>query len=100
MAEHGNDPFHHVRDSHFLELPGFLGGELELPTILGLPLTKFMILQVVAGLITLIIFRSLAKNIQGGSAPRGMEQFLGNGGGIHSGRGGSAHAGHAPPSGG
>jgi len=75
MAEHGNDPFHHVRDASYFELPQFLGGELHLPSIplfgYEFQLTKFMVLQVVAGLITLVIFRGLAKNIAGGQPPRG-----------------------------
>ena len=65
MAEHGNDPFHHVRDASVFELPQFFDGLIgthivKLPSfnILGyeFQLTKFMVLQVVAGLLTLLIF--------------------------------------------
>lgn len=83
MAAGHNDPFHHVRDFGYLELPGFVSqalglsdGKLWLPklNLLGyeLQLTKFMVLQVVAGLLTLLVFRSLAKNIAGGKPASGL----------------------------
>ncbi len=76
------DNFHHVRDFGYFELPMFVGRWLGLPdNRLWLPkidlfgyelqLTKFMVLQVVAGLLTLIIFRSLANSIRGGKPARG-----------------------------
>jgi len=71
-----SDPFHHVRDSAEFELPQFvlnlLGVDhVRLPDIFGFQLTKFMVLQVVAGLLTLIVFRSLANNIRGGKPASG-----------------------------
>jgi F-type H+-transporting ATPase subunit a len=71
-----SDPFHHVRDSSIIELPQFvlslLGtDEVRLPNPGGFQLTKFMVLQVVAGLLTLIVFRSLASNIRGGKPATG-----------------------------
>jgi F-type H+-transporting ATPase subunit a len=76
MSAGHSDPFHHVRDSSIIELPQFvlnlLGrDEVRLPDILGFQLTKFMVLQVVAGLLTLLVFRSLAKNIAGGKPASG-----------------------------
>jgi F-type H+-transporting ATPase subunit a len=75
MSAGHNDPFHHVRDSHVFEVPAFLGGEWALPVIhlpgYDLQLTKFMVLQVAAGLITLLIFRSLARQIEGGKPASG-----------------------------
>lgn len=80
MSAGHNDPFHHVRDSATFELPQFIVnmvGEsaLTLPKVnlLGyeLQLTKFMVLQVVAGLLTLFIFRGLATHIAGGKPARG-----------------------------
>ena len=79
MSAGHNDPFHHVRDSDVFELPQFIaqmiGGQPKLPVVnlLGyeLQLTKFMVLQVVAGLLTLIIFRGLASHIAGGKPARG-----------------------------
>ena len=75
MASH--DTFHHIRDSIFFELPGFLGGHSDnLPVIpLGfynLQLTKFMVLQVVAGALTLLIFAGLARHIRNGRPARGL----------------------------
>lgn len=75
-ADHGNDVFHHIRDSNHFELPGFLGGNTpDLPSIpLGFynfQITKFMVLQVVAGLLVLLIFSGLAKHIRSGRPARG-----------------------------
>ncbi len=74
MAEHGNDPFHHVRDFAYFELPG--GRHLDLPAfnIFGyeFQLTKFMVLQVAAGLLTLLIFSSLARRIKHGKPAHGI----------------------------
>jgi F-type H+-transporting ATPase subunit a len=78
------DPFHHVRDFGYFELPDFLARMIGLPPgdiklwlpkldlgFMELQLTKFMVLQVVAGLITLVIFRGLARNIRGGKPATG-----------------------------
>ncbi|MDZ4684045.1 MAG: F0F1 ATP synthase subunit A [Planctomycetaceae bacterium] len=80
MSAGHDDPFHHVRDSSVFELPQFVLNmlgvkEVRLPVI-HLPgydfqLTKFMVLQVVAGLLTLLVFRSLAKSIAGGKPASG-----------------------------
>ena len=69
MAAGHSDTFHHVRDYPYFELPR--GYKLELPEILGLQLTKFMVLQLVAGLIVLLIFRGLSKRIASGEPARG-----------------------------
>ncbi len=68
MAGH-SDPFHHVRDSTILELP--FEGIVQLPKVLGFQLTKFMILQVVAGLLTLLIGWGLARRVGRGGATHG-----------------------------
>ena len=80
-AEHANDPFHHVRDSNVFELPQFLDG-LVGRHVFALPsfnlfgydfqLTKFMVLQVVAGLLTLAVFRSLSRQIASGKPAQGV----------------------------
>jgi len=72
-AAHGEDVFHHVRDSTVFEVPRFLGGEWHIPQPFGehFPISKFMILEVVAGLLVLVIFRSLAKRIANGEPARG-----------------------------
>lgn len=58
LAAHGT--FHHVYDFTEFELP--FGNTLHLPY----PLTKFMVLQVVAALLAFLIFRGLASKVQGG----------------------------------
>jgi F-type H+-transporting ATPase subunit a len=71
MAGHGDDFFHHVRDSQVFELPQFLGGELLLPKIGDWQLTKFMVLQTVAAVFVLWVFRGLAKRIASGEPAEG-----------------------------
>lgn len=68
MAGH-SDPFHHVRDSGILELP--FGETLRLPNIAGFQVTKFMLLQVIAGLLTLLIGWGLARRAARGGATKG-----------------------------
>jgi len=88
----GPDHFHHVRDFPFFEMPVGLGVDLAkwfegdahvhvaagargipLPMIPGIhfQITKFMVLQIVAGLLTLLIFRGLAKRVQSGEPTQG-----------------------------
>jgi F-type H+-transporting ATPase subunit a len=70
MAAPGEeDLFHHVRDFPYFHFP--LGVHVELPKIFGFQLTKFMVLQVVAGLFVLIVFRGLARRIANGQPARG-----------------------------
>ncbi|NOX54029.1 MAG: F0F1 ATP synthase subunit A [Planctomycetes bacterium] len=59
------DTFHHVRDFPYFELP--FGLRIDLP----FGLTKFMVLQLVAFLLALWIFRGLAKRAQSGEPVRG-----------------------------
>jgi F-type H+-transporting ATPase subunit a len=67
LASHGI--FHHVYDFTEFELP--LGFKLELPRIAGLPITKFMVLQLVAMLLTYLMFRGLTARIRGGHVASG-----------------------------
>ncbi|MFV0443580.1 MAG: F0F1 ATP synthase subunit A [Planctomycetaceae bacterium] len=68
LAEHGT--FHHVYDFHHFELPFF--GLQEIPQLVpGFPITKFMVLQVLAVLITLFIFRGLISRVRGGRVASG-----------------------------
>jgi F-type H+-transporting ATPase subunit a len=69
MAAGEDDIFHHVRDFPYFHLPG--GIHLWLPKVLGFQLTKFMVLQVVAGLFLLLVFRGLSRRIASGQAARG-----------------------------
>ncbi len=85
MAGH-EDTFHHVRDYPYFELP--FGAKIELPVIsflpspakvlesltnpdfegsvMGLQLTKFMVLQVIAGLLTFWIFTGMVRRAKSG----------------------------------
>ena len=55
--------FHHAQDATVFELPF---ANIPLPEIAGLQITKFMVLQVVAGLLTMLVFSILAKKISDG----------------------------------
>lgn len=65
----GHDTFHHVKDSVLFELP--FGYHIPLPEIAGFELSKFMVLQVIAGLLILWIFKGLSKRIQSGEPAQG-----------------------------
>jgi F-type H+-transporting ATPase subunit a len=70
MAGHA-DHFHHVRDFPYFEIWG--GGRIDLPVIPGthFQITKFMVLQVVACVLTLLIFRGLASRVASGQPTKG-----------------------------
>ena len=72
-AGHGVDVFHHVRDATVLEVPRFLGGEWHIPQPFGshFPITKFMILEVVACVLIFLIFWTLARKAASGQPVRG-----------------------------
>jgi F-type H+-transporting ATPase subunit a len=70
MAAPGEeDIFHHVRDAPYFHFP--FGKHLPLPSVFGFQLTKFMVLQVVAGFFVVFVFRGLARRISAGSPPEG-----------------------------
>ena len=78
FAEHKEDHFHHVRDANGFDLPfgqmdshghGML--DIELPPVFGLQITKFMVLQLVAAVFVLIVFRGLARRIASGEPAKG-----------------------------
>lgn len=60
-----DDPFHHVVDATYFELP--FVGVIDLP----FGVTKFMVLQLVALLLALAIFVPLARKIRNGDPVRG-----------------------------
>ena len=70
----GSDPFHHVRDTSTWELPGFvlemLGRNSQF--VMPSPLTKYMVLQIVAVLLAFVIFRGLATRVAGGQPVKGL----------------------------
>jgi len=61
--------FHHVYDFSYFELP--FGNHPELPDLLGLQITKFMVLQVIAALLVFWIFRGLSRRVRGGNTVSG-----------------------------
>ena len=69
MSVESPDNFHHVRDFGFFELPA--GLKITLPEVLGHQVTKFMVLQIVAAVIVLLIFRGLSKRIASGQPATG-----------------------------
>ncbi len=74
MAEGHHDVFHHVRDAWEFVLPEFLGGVYEIPQPFGknvFPITKFMIIEVVALVLAFVIFRGLAKRVATGEPVKG-----------------------------
>ena len=62
--------FAHVKDAKAFHLP--LGKEVDLPMIFGLQITKFMVLELIAALLMLLIFIPLARRMAKGGAPRGI----------------------------
>jgi len=64
-----NKLIEHVKDSPEFHLPG--GWHPALPEVFGFQLTKFMVLEVVAGLLMLALFVPLAWKIRGGRPPKG-----------------------------
>ena len=77
-AEHEVDHFHHVRDAPGFDIPGGMADahghgtlDIHLPEILGVPITKFMVLQVVAAVFVFVVFRGLAQRIQNGEPAKG-----------------------------
>jgi len=65
----------HVKDADSFHFPSFMGGHVPLPKVFGFQLTKFMVLEVVAGLLMLVIFIWLGRKVRSGQPIRGR---LGN----------------------
>ena len=59
----------HVRDSDRVSFPV---GHLHLPRVLGFQVTKFMVLELVAAALMLLVFLTLARRIRGGGPPKGL----------------------------
>ncbi len=59
-ASHEHSPLDHVVDHSNLELP-FLG-ELELPTLFGIQVTRFMVMEGVAAILMIAIFVPLSRH--------------------------------------
>ncbi|MGO9112995.1 MAG: hypothetical protein ACLP9L_27495, partial [Thermoguttaceae bacterium] len=59
----------HVNDSTEFELPRVT---MHVPVVLGFQLTKYMVLELIAAALMLLIFLTLAKRIRGGGPPKGL----------------------------
>ena len=59
----------HVKDANAFELP--FGVELHLPSVFGLQLTKFMVLELVAAVLLVLVFVPLARKLADGNPPKG-----------------------------
>ena len=59
----------HVRDSDRFHFP--FGWSRQLPQVLGFQVTKFMVLELVAAALMLLVFLALARRIRGGGPPKG-----------------------------
>jgi F-type H+-transporting ATPase subunit a len=66
------NPITHVLDSFEIEFFPTRGAAWHLPTVLGLPLTKFMILELIAAALILCIYFPIARRARTGEAPRGL----------------------------
>lgn len=73
MAAH--DPLGHVIDHNTLEFPWWTPPSyeltIELPKILGLQITRFMVMEVVAGLLMIAILVPLARHVRRNAVTRG-----------------------------
>ncbi len=76
--EHQEDLFHHVRDAPGFDLPGGSADahghgllDFQFGPILGIEITRFMVLQVVAAVFVLFVFWGLARKIRNGDPARG-----------------------------
>jgi len=75
MAEHGS-PLEHVMDHPTIEIPGGFsfggfGPEIHLPTILGVQITRFMVMEVVAAILIALIVIPLSRHIARNKVTRG-----------------------------
>jgi F-type H+-transporting ATPase subunit a len=59
----------HVKDAHGFELPFHI--ELPLPNIFGFQVTKFMVLELAAALMMIVIFIPLSRKLGNGKPPKG-----------------------------
>jgi F-type H+-transporting ATPase subunit a len=72
MAEHGHSPLDHVIDHNTLEIPGGFGpGEIHLPNIAGFQVTRFMVMEVVAAVLIVLIVVPLARHVARNRVTRG-----------------------------
>ena len=67
MPGHGANPLSHVLDSHELELPWFNPPTFELkihlPSILGIQITRFMVMEILAALLVIAVMIPVVQHI-------------------------------------
>jgi F-type H+-transporting ATPase subunit a len=73
-AEHAHDPLEHVLDDNkIVFFTSLFDGEvaIHLPSIFGLQITKFMVLELLAAGIILAIYLPIARRARNGTLPKG-----------------------------
>lgn len=71
MAEgHSNNPLEHVLDSPILELP-WTGTHVSLPSILGVQITKLMVMETVIAVLMVLVLVPLARHVANNRVSRG-----------------------------
>jgi F-type H+-transporting ATPase subunit a len=70
MAAEGHSPLDHVVDHPTLEIPGGLG-EIALPNLGGFQITRFMVMEVIAAVLILVIVIPLARHVARNKVTRG-----------------------------
>jgi F-type H+-transporting ATPase subunit a len=74
MAGHGEDPLPHVIDHPTLELPWWqppYALEIELPKIAGFQITRFMVTEVIAAVLVVLVVVPLARHVARQHVSRG-----------------------------
>src|SRR5437588_4677599 len=74
MAAHGDSPLAHVVDHPTLELPSLwfpYAKEIELPQIAGFQVTRFMVTEVIAAVLVMLVVIPLARHASRQHVTRG-----------------------------
>jgi F-type H+-transporting ATPase subunit a len=75
MAEHGVNPLSHVVDHTNLELPWWTPPsfelKLELPSILGFQITRFMVMELIAAVLVILVVIPLTRHVARQHVSRG-----------------------------
>jgi F-type H+-transporting ATPase subunit a len=75
MPGHGENPLSHVLDSHELDLPSVFPPNFEykihLQPIFGIPLTKFMVMELVAAMLVVLVMVPVVRHITRTHVSRG-----------------------------
>src|SRR4051794_2904888 len=75
MPEHGHSPLSHVVDHPHLEFPHWQGPDyahqVDLPAIAGIQITRFMVTELIAALLMLIVLPLVVRQIRKSSVSRG-----------------------------